>query len=111
MTLLTLAAAMGLPPSDLEAIEAGEVAIDPADLLRAGDCLDVGVSYFFEGAPDSEPCPDVAAAGQDLARFLAIPESLRLIKAFAGIGCDRRRRSLVESAEFLQHASEPTRLN
>jgi transcriptional regulator with XRE-family HTH domain len=106
VSAIALANALGLSASDLAAIEVGAARIEPSALIKAGQCLGVGVNYFFEGAPDEEPSREVAAAGDDLARFLALPESIRLVRAFAGIDCEMRRRSVIESAEFLQQAPD-----
>jgi transcriptional regulator with XRE-family HTH domain len=106
VSAIALANALGLSALDLAAIEVGAARIEPSALIKAGQCLGVGVNYFFEGAPEEKPSPDVAEAGEDLARFLALPESIRLVRAFAGIDCEMRRRSVIESAEFLQQAPD-----
>jgi transcriptional regulator with XRE-family HTH domain len=111
VSAIALASALGLSASDLAAIEGGAARIEPATLIRAGQCLGVGVNYFFEGAPEDEPSLEVAAAGGDLARFLAIPESIRLVRAFAKIDCEMRRRTIIESAEFLQQAPDRAELH
>jgi transcriptional regulator with XRE-family HTH domain len=108
---IALASALGMSASDLEAIEKGAVRIAPAALIKAGQRLGVGVNYFFEGAPEEAPSPEVAEAGEDLVRFLALPESILLVRAFAGIDCEMRRRSIIESAEFLQQAPDHADVN
>ncbi len=84
--------------------ESGEKRIPPRRLIEAADLFKVTIGYFFEGAPVAAPPQNAALMNQDLVRFLAMPESYALVKAFVAIPDQVRRQGVVDIVKSVSEA-------
>lgn len=99
VTQAELAEELGVPTGDVRLYEEGRKRIPPRLLVQASELLNIDINWFFEGAPEAEPKPEVARASKELARFLAMPESVALIRAFVAIPTHNERQAVVDFAQ------------
>jgi transcriptional regulator with XRE-family HTH domain len=101
-----LAERIGLSDGELADIEAGKKHISPIMLFRSADALKVAIGSFFEDSLTIHSLAEKITSDEDFIRFLKMPDSLRLVRAFNAIDCDTLRSSLINTAEGL---SQPYR--
>lgn len=108
LPLEALAQSLGVSPETLATIEAGRTRLNPTQLHRLSEVLQVPVSYFFEAmprelAPDfpGTPAMDSMAQTDETTR-----DALDLLRAFAAIGGAPERRRVVDLARSLADIPE-----
>jgi len=93
---------LGLTFQQVQKYEKGTNRIGASRLQHIARLLQVPVSFFFDGAPQTHEQPEASADGSSPAYvfdFLATSEGLTLIKAFMRIHSARMRRRIVELVE------------
>ena len=94
MGQMQLAEAVGLTYQQIQKYEKGINRVSASRLHEFAQILQVVVSWFFEGAPGQ---PDPVA--DDVARFLATHDGIRLSRAFVEIEDSELRRCIVGLVE------------
>lgn len=94
-----LADALGLTFQQVQKYEKGVNRVGASRLLHIARILDVGIEFFFEGAPG---LPARGAAGDGImAEFLMNPDSDRLVRGFLQLENDEARRKIVDLVDWL----------
>jgi transcriptional regulator with XRE-family HTH domain len=94
--------ALGLTFQQVQKYEKGTNRIGASRLQQISHILQVPVSFFFDGAPTSNPDPDLADKSSSpvfLSEFLATSEGLALTKAFVRIKEPKLRRCIINLVE------------
>ena len=101
MSQTTLADALGVTFQQVQKYEKGANRIGASRLQQIGNVLQVPVSFFFEGAPQSRPGngPEAAVSPAYVSDFLATADGLALAKAFMAIKDGKVRRRIVDLVE------------
>ena len=107
-----LADALGITFQQVQKYEKGVNRVSASRLQAIGQTLQVPVSFFFEGGPQTAvPVRKGSAAPspQYISDFLASSEALKLVKAFTQIGDADLRRRLVRLVEGIAGEDEDHR--
>jgi transcriptional regulator with XRE-family HTH domain len=94
--------ALGLTFQQVQKYEKGTNRIGASRLQQISHILQVPVSFFFDGAPTSNPEVDSADKSSSpafLSEFLATSEGLALTKAFVRINEPKLRRCIINLVE------------
>jgi len=93
--------ALGLTFQQVQKYEKGTNRIGASRLQQISGILQVPVSFFFEGAPDTPSRDEFSEAPSPLyvADFLATSDGLALTRAFMRIDDPKLRRKIVELVE------------
>ncbi|WP_243374044.1 helix-turn-helix domain-containing protein [Microvirga solisilvae] len=97
-----LAEALGLTFQQVQKYEKGINRIGASRLLHIAGILDVGIEFFFEGAPGLP-----AATSQSdsvMAEFLTSPDSDRLVRGFVRLKDDEARKKVADLVDWLASA-------
>ncbi|MFS8054893.1 MULTISPECIES: helix-turn-helix domain-containing protein [Rhizobium] len=97
MSQTTLAEGLNVTFQQVQKYEKGKNRVGASRLQSVADCLDVPVSFFFEGvsASSENTGEEIFSGGGDLAGFLASGEGLELNRAFAKIKDARTRLKII----------------
>ncbi|WP_028754109.1 helix-turn-helix domain-containing protein [Rhizobium leucaenae] len=97
MSQTTLAEGLNVTFQQVQKYEKGKNRVGASRLQSVADCLDVPVSFFFEGVsePRESNGEEIFGAGNDLAGFLATGEGIELNRAFAKIKDPRTRLKII----------------
>ncbi|MDK4742711.1 helix-turn-helix domain-containing protein [Rhizobium sp. CNPSo 3464] len=103
MSQTTLAEGLNVTFQQVQKYEKGKNRVGASRLQSVADCLDVPVSFFFEGVSElSESAgEEIFTSGSDLAGFLASGEGIELNRAFAKIKDARMRLKVVSLVKSL----------
>lgn len=97
-----LAEALGLTFQQVQKYEKGVNRIGASRLLQIAGILDVGIEFFFDGAPGlSQIRP---RSDGIMAEFLTSPESDRLVRGFLRLKNDEARRKVADLVDWLASA-------
>jgi transcriptional regulator with XRE-family HTH domain len=105
-----LGEALGLTFQQVQKYEKGTNRIGASRLQQISSILGVPVSFFFEGAPGSDPSKAGmadSASSAYVVDFLSTTEGLQLNKAFVRIRDPKVRRRVVDLVATLSGAEEP----
>jgi transcriptional regulator with XRE-family HTH domain len=94
-----LADALGLTFQQVQKYEKGVNRIGASRLLQIAGILDVGIDFFFEGAPGLRA--GGFSGNSIMAEFLTSPESNRLVRSFVGLKDDDARRKVADFVDWL----------
>ncbi|MFS8113751.1 helix-turn-helix transcriptional regulator [Rhizobium jaguaris] len=103
MSQTRLAEGLNVTFQQVQKYEKGTNRVGASRLQRVANCLDVPVSFFFEGvsaAPENSG-EEIFAAGNGLAGFLASGEGVELNRAFAKIKDTRTRLKIISLVKSL----------
>ncbi|WFU12384.1 helix-turn-helix transcriptional regulator (plasmid) [Rhizobium sp. CB3090] len=97
MSQTTLAEGLNVTFQQVQKYEKGKNRVGASRLQNVADCLDVPVSFFFEGVsvPVENTGEEIFSGGGDLAGFLASGEGIELNRAFAKIKDPRTRLKII----------------
>ncbi|MCG7392001.1 helix-turn-helix transcriptional regulator [Microvirga sp. ACRRW] len=94
-----LAEALGLTFQQVQKYEKGINRVGASRLLQIAGVLDVGIEFFFEGAPG------LPAGGSSsdsmMSEFLTSPESDRLVRSFLRLKDDEARKKVADLVDWL----------
>jgi transcriptional regulator with XRE-family HTH domain len=98
LTQKELADMIGISFQQLQKYEKGMSRIGPARLQLVARSLDVPISFFFEGAPDSVAATQEAdtPAAAFVHRMVAMSDGQQLARAFISISDSRVRRQITD---------------
>lgn len=105
-----LGESLGLTFQQVQKYEKGTNRIGASRLQQISTILAVPVSFFFDGAPGSDPLKPGLSDGASSAfvvDFLSTTEGLQLNKAFVRIKDPKVRRRVVDLVAALSGAEEP----
>jgi transcriptional regulator with XRE-family HTH domain len=110
MSQSRLADQLGITFQQVQKYEKGTNRISSSRLQHIGQILDVGVPYFFVGAPSvvgitNKTTQPVSADPVIITRFIASDDGRSLAKAFRRISDATLRRSIVHLVEALTEAA------
>lgn len=94
-----LAEALGLTFQQVQKYEKGINRIGASRLLHIAGVLDVGIEFFFEGAPGLRA--STLSGESVMAEFLTSPESDRLVRGFLRLKDDEARRKVADLVDWL----------
>jgi transcriptional regulator with XRE-family HTH domain len=99
--------ALGITFQQVQKYEKGANRIGASRLQHLAHILQVPVAFFFEGAPKT---PVADNPDRPVTEFLANPQGLALMTAFAEIGNPRVKSSIVQLVERIavEYRIEPT---
>lgn len=102
----TLAAAIGLTFQQVQKYERGSNRISASKLYRIARVLKAPMTYFFDGAPetngeDAPPGADMSGPEKFVQDFLLTAEGVELAQYFPGIEAARTRRRLLDLVRSL----------
>jgi transcriptional regulator with XRE-family HTH domain len=100
-----LADALGLTFQQIQKYEKGVNRIGASRLLQIADILDVGIEFFFEGAPG--PRAGGFSGDSVMAEFLTSPDSDRLVRGFLRLKDDEVRKKVADLVDWLASARQP----
>jgi transcriptional regulator with XRE-family HTH domain len=97
MSQTTLAEGLNVTFQQVQKYEKGKNRVGASRLQSVADCLDVPVSFFFEGVsePRESNGEGIFGAGNNLADFLITGEGIELNRAFAKIKDPRTRLKII----------------
>jgi transcriptional regulator with XRE-family HTH domain len=96
---------LGITFQQVQKYEKGTNRVGASRLQHISELLDVHISYFFEGVPDSSQ-DRVPVAPSALSQFLNSKEGVSLAKAFSAIEDSRVRRRVLELVQSLGNHTE-----
>lgn len=89
-----LGKAVGITFQQIQKYENGANRISSSRLQQFSNMLKVPISFFFEGAPNSEK--GEAGAAADITHLFSTTDGLTLVRSFMNIKSKRTRRQIVE---------------
>jgi transcriptional regulator with XRE-family HTH domain len=101
--------ALGLTFQQVQKYEKGTNRIGASRLQQISNILQVPVSFFFDGAPDTGMRPNELSEAPSplyVADFLATSDGLALTRAFMRISDSKLRRKIVELVEQMAGGSK-----
>lgn len=107
MSQTDLAQAIGVTFQQIQKYEKGTNRVSAGRMQQFAKCLDVPVTFFFDGAPEArvgdgrKSNANSAVAPAYVTHFLTSREGQDFMKAFSRIGNRQRRRELVYLAQQL----------
>jgi transcriptional regulator with XRE-family HTH domain len=100
-----LAEALGLTFQQVQKYEKGINRIGAGRLLHMAEILEVGIEFFFEGAPVLPKAPGLpkgdAQGDAVMAEFLTSPDSGRLVRGFVRLRDDEARKRVADLVDWL----------
>lgn len=93
-----LGESLGITFQQVQKYEKGMNRIGASRLQNIASSLNVPISYFFEGSPDSDQCASSEGEGSatQVVEFLSTAEGLQLNKAFSKVTNPKIRRRIVD---------------
>lgn len=95
---------LGITFQQVQKYEKGTNRVGASRLQHISELLDVHISYFFEGTPDTTEDRALAVPSL-LSQFINSKEGISLAKAFSGIEDSRVRRRILELVQSLSTSS------
>lgn len=102
-----LATALGLTFQQIQKYERGTNRVSASKLYETATAFQTSIGYFFDGLSDpggGEVTPEIQAIELDLQRFLATPQSRKIVSQFPKL----TSRARVQIVALLDAMTEPT---
>ena len=105
-----IAKALGLTFQQVQKYEKGVNRISASRLQHLCKILNVPVSFFFEGAPQTNGAPDPVEDGEAtaLTALLATPDGIALVTAYTRVRDPKVRRAIIALVEQITAEPEST---